>query len=107
MTKPTELFFVDGIENLSYTAGAFRFDLASIKPWSQKQQSKENKKQDANQVRSESETQAHIVMTPQGFIQALRAMENFLKLVEQKGIIRINEPTDTHISAEPTIEKPN
>lgn len=85
-----QLYFVDGITNLSYSAGAFRLDLATIKPGAQQAQ-------DPNKV--SAETQAHVIMTPQAFMQTMKTMENFIKLVEDKGIIKFNEQKDAHIKA--------
>lgn len=82
--------FVDGIANLSYSAGAFRFDLASLK---QDQKNKEKNKM-------EVDPEAHVIMTPQAFIQSFKAMENFVKMVEEKGIIRFNEQSDESLKAE-------
>jgi len=77
--------FIDGIANLNFTQGTFRFDLASY----------------GNTVRSEDgkttanlDTQAHIIMTPQGFIQAMNVMQRFAKEVEEKGILRFNKQDD-------------
>lgn len=91
MEKINNITFVDGIANLSFSSGAFRFDLAAIKPGA-----RPNK--DPNKV--EIETQGHIIMTPQAFIQTFKAMESFVKLVEEKGIIRFSEQTDAKLAAE-------
>lgn len=72
-------YFIDGITNISYNTGAFRFELASVasKPG-----------ETAETAETSLNTKARIVMTPQGYIQTLNALENFLKQVEDKGIIR-------------------
>lgn len=72
-------FFIDGITNISYNTGAFRFELASV-------ESKPGAKADESE--NSLNTKARIVMTPQGYIQTLNALESFLKQVEDKGIIR-------------------
>lgn len=81
--------FVDGIANLSYSAGAFRFDLASLKP-----------NQKGPKDKMEADPKAHVIMTPQAFIQTFKAMENFVKLVEEKGIIRFNEQNKESLKAD-------
>lgn len=82
--------FVDGIANLSFSAGAFRFDLATIKQLPAKEKS--------NKV--EVEPKAHVIMTPQAFIQTFRAMERFVKLVEEKGVIRFSEQPEESVKAD-------
>lgn len=91
MSKINELIFVDGITNLSYSTGAFRFDLAAIKPGTQASD-------DPSKITPE--TQAHIIMTPQAFIQTAKAMQNFISMVEEKGIIKFSEQGNAHIKAD-------
>ena len=81
--------FVDGIANLSYSAGAFRFDLASL--------NRDQDSKDKNKMAAVPEI--HVIMTPQAFIQSFKAMENFVKLVEEKGIIRFNEQSGETLKA--------
>lgn len=95
MSVRNDLILADGITNLSFSAGAFRFNLAAIRP--DAQPSKEPGKVSA-------ETQACVVMTPQAFMQTFKAMENFLKVVEDKGIIKINEHSNRDINADETLQ---
>ena len=81
--------FVDGISNVSYNSGAFRFDLVSLS-------SSEKDKKGKPSVN----TRASVVMTPQGFIQVANAMQSFLKQVEEKGIIK-----RTELPSEEAVEK--
>ncbi len=82
MSNHNQIFFVDGFTNLSYSAGAFRFDLGAILP---------NAQQNHDSTKVNAQTQAHIVMTPQGFVQTIKALQEFLKQVEEKGIIKFGE----------------
>ena len=78
-------YFVDGFLNLSFTAGAFRFELAqfgdNVPVAEQKGASK-----------ATLESNAKIIMTPQAFVKATKGMQAFLQEVEDKGIISINQP---------------
>lgn len=77
MSDKTNDIFIDGVANLSYNSGAFRFDLVSIDPT----QKDGNDKPVINR-------QCRVVMTPQGYIQTTTALQNFLTQIEEKGIIR-------------------
>lgn len=81
--------FVDGVSNMSFNSGAFRFDLVSIDT------SEKDKK-----GKPGINKRASVVMTPQGFIQIATAMQNFLKQIEDKGIIKRTEH-----QGEETVEK--
>lgn len=82
MDTQSNQLFIDGISGLSYSAGAFRFNLASLQP------------HDTDSGKNTLEKHARVVMTPQSFIQTVKAMEAFLKQVEEKGVIRIGKPEE-------------
>ena len=77
MTDTVKDMFVDGIANVSYNSGAFRFELVSIDPTEK-------------DAKGNPTINRHmrVVMTPQGFLQASGVMQSFVKQVEEKGIIR-------------------
>lgn len=83
MAEDTKQYFVDGVANLNLSLGAFRFDLVSLKA------------AQTGSDQPELENHVRVVMSPQGYLQMVTALENFLKQVEEKGIIRREAVADT------------
>lgn len=81
-------FFIDGVANLSLTAGAFRFDLVSILP--DNAQASDSKKERKQTLKKH----AHVVMTPQGYAQMLVAMQDLLNKAKEQGILRVENQPD-------------
>lgn len=80
--------FVDGIANVNLSLGAFRFDLVSLKS------------APTGDENPDLDHHVRVIMTPQGYLQTVTALQNFLQQVEDKGIIR-REAVDTeNVSAE-------
>ena len=89
----TEMF-VDGIANVNLSLGAFRFDLVTIKSPAQ-----------ADQEQPELSNKVRVVMTPQGYLQTVTALKNFLEQVEEKGIIRREQVVSEDAVAEDKSKK--
>lgn len=92
--QPINEIFVDGIMNISYNSGAFRYELVSVNPT-----------QGDEKAEPEIIKHSRIVMTPQGFIQTVNAFKSFLEQVEDKGIIRREAQDEAVIEKKSTKEK--
>lgn len=75
--------FIDGIGNINLSGGAVRAELISVTPNAQDE--KNIKKIDRHM---------RVIMTPQGFIQAVTTLQNFLVQLEEKGIVKRAEPEE-------------
>ncbi len=80
-------FFVDGIANLQYRNGTFRFELASY--------GQPDKSDGADKNKAKLNRHAQVVMAPQSFIQVAETMQRFIKEIEDKGIIKFNKQDDS------------
>ncbi|MGQ3892877.1 hypothetical protein [Legionella sp. CNM-4043-24] len=72
-------YFIDGVTNLSFTAGAFRFDLVSLIP------DASSGKEDGEQ-KQQLKKHARVIMTPQGYAQMLKSMQDILDKVREHNI---------------------
>ncbi len=97
MEKKTQLF-VDGIANLNFTQGTFRFDLASYS---------NTVKADDGKTKTKLDSQMKIIMTPQGFVQTMNVMQRFLKEVEEKGIIHFGKQGENMEDINEETHRPN
>src|SRR3990167_5811168 len=94
MSENLKELYIDGVANVNLSLGAFRFDLVTLKA------AQENVEQ------PELNNHLRVVMTPQGYLQMVTALQNFLGQVEEKGIIRREVADNTVVKAqEETLKK--
>jgi len=74
-------YFIDGVANLSFTAGAFRFDLVSLMP-------DNNPAGDGQERKQTLKKCAHVVMTVQGYAQMINAMQDLLDKVKEQDALK-------------------
>jgi len=80
--KELEALYIDGIGNINLTAGSIRCDLVSVVPQAGGEKAGETR---------QFKRQASLVMTPQGLYQSATVLNNFVKQLEESGILKKTE----------------
>lgn len=78
MSDDMQEIYIDGVANVNLSYGSFRFDLVTV------QAPVAGKESEAPELKQH----ARVIMSPQGYLQMVTALQNFLGQVEEKGIIR-------------------
>lgn len=76
-------YFIDGIANLSLTAGAFRFDLVAI----MQEHAPSETSGEAPERKQHLKKYAHVVMTPEGYVRMLKSMQDILDKAKEEGVL--------------------
>ena len=89
------VIFADRISGLSITEGTVRFNLASIDANNLKMDKNGQVIKNNENIRDHLDPQAQVVMTMQGFSQALRAFTALLDKAEKEGLITRKKSAET------------
>jgi len=81
-----EELYIDGIGAINLTAGTVRCDLVTFIP------STSTSNDESNPSEPKFKKIMRLITTPQGLYQAATVLQNFVKQLEEKGILKHEEP---------------